>query len=1117
MNPADLSGTNSPRRNEIAMDARFVIPPAEEESHAPLTGRDTEVGLLRDRWEQAQEGMGQVVSIVGDAGLGKSRLVDTLKACVIEDATATFGEEKAAVTIIEWRSGQRFQDTSLHPVAEYLRRSLEFTREETSAAQFDRLAHYLEAHGLDRPDLVALFAKLLFLPPDERYPAPGLSPAREREETFRALRAWLRACSRRQPVLFIVEDLHWIDASTLEFLEQFILEGLHDRILTVLTFRPQFRMPWTAPAHQTSLALNRLTRRQVAELMRRDNGSALPDSIVGQVYQRTMGVPLLVEEFTSMIRESALLERSQEKQIPATLQQLVMARLDGISGSHEVANLAATLGREFRYEILAALVGLDEAALKAELTKLAAAKILTMKGQPPDCTYRFKHALLEEALHNGLEVTQRQNLHRQVAEVMEMRFNQSAESQPELLAQHFTEAGMLQKAVGYWLQAGERSHAQFANVEAISHLNKGMELLGMLEESPERDARELELLGPLSTAYIAARGYAAPEVKPVVHRARLLAERLGQTPQAFTMMRGHFAYHIVRGDFRLCTDLAAEAVQFAESLGDPGILMEALFLQGLTMLYRGDFAGAHECCTRALANYDDRERTALWAARTGENSGVAHRCYLALATWHLGAPERAIAINHEAQELARSLDHPFSLEYALHHTAWLRQHLRLGAKTQAAGDEESRIASEQRFVFWHASGALYSAAGLILRGHLEEGLPIFEHGLEEYRATGAGLGLPYYLSILGDAYTQGGRYEAARHTLEEALSLVEKNDERFQEAELRRLRGDLHLAETNDVVGAEECYRMAIEVARRQGSRAWELRGTVSLARLRRLQGRGHEGYTALASVLGNYSEGFNTPDLIDAESFMAEIRNERMRDEIEAGVKYVRGVIPAPMVGPVSVDWRYVPSSTLGGDTIGYHWVDSNHLAFYLIDVTGHGLDSALLAVTITNVIRSGSLSGGDARHPDQVLAALNRAFQGAQHGYKFFTIWYGVYQASTRTLTYASGGHPAAVILNPGGAPPVLMPATGPLMGVVTKAQYTAASVTIPSGARLLVFSDGVFEIRRDKQLVWNQAACIAHLVHLGVQAENTMDALFSHIRTLHGSPQLDDDFSIIEARFA
>jgi predicted ATPase len=897
-----------------------------------------------------------------------------------------------------------------------------------------------------------------------------------------------------------------------------LAEGLHDRILTVLTFRPEFRTPWPAVAHQTSLALNRLTRRQVAELMRKSTGGALPDSLVAQIYQRTNGVPLLVEEFVRMARESGMFEQERAHEIPATLQQLVMARLDRMASNREVAQFAATLGREFQYDLLAAVVSVDETTLQAELAKLESAEILFSKGAPPRCAYCFKHALLEEALHNALEGTQRRQFPPAGRRSNGGAFSAFRGKPAGVARPAFHEAGLVEKAVEFWLRAGRRSQERFANVEAISHLGRGLELLRTLDESAANDARELELLGPLGTAYIAARGYAAPEVGPIFQRARELAERSGETTQTFTMMRGHFAYHIVRGDFRLCTELAEQAMQFALKIGDHGILMEALFLEGLTRLYRGDFARARESCALALAEYDDRERTAFWAARTGENSGVTHRCYLALACWHLGMPDRALALNREARDLARSLNHPFSLEYALHHTGWLYQHCRLGAYTQAAGDEEMRIATEQGFLFWHASGSLYSGAGLLLRGQIEEGLQLFQKGLYAYRATGAVLGLPYYLSILGEFFTRVSRFEEALSAFDEAFALVEKNDERFQEAELHRLRGELHLAETNDEIAAEACFRRGVEIAQSQLNRAWELRATLSLARLWHRQGRAHEAFTVLSAAFGVFKEGLQTPDLLEASTLLEELSNERMRDDLASGIKYVRGCIPPPISGAdgkVAVDWRYIPSSTVGGDIIGYHWVDEDHLALYLIDVTGHGLDSALLAVTITNVIRSGSLAGADLRRPDQVLSALNHAFQGAQHGHKYFTIWYGVYHTASRMLSYASGGHPSAIIIAPDASQPLELPATGPVMGMAPWYTISAVTVPIPPGARLYIFSDGIFEIRRDKLIVWTLADCISHLVSLSQGDTNVMDTLLAHVRKLHGSPQLDDDFSIIDAR--
>jgi predicted ATPase len=500
---------------------------------------------------------------------------------------------------------------------------------------------------------------------------------------------------------------------------------------------------------------------------------------------------------------------------------------------------------------------------------LVRAEIVYPKGRPPQCSYTFKHALLQDAAYNSLVRAKRQQFHRQIAAALEARFPQTAAARPELLAYHCTEGGLTERAVGCWLRAGLRSRERSAEHEAIGHLTKGLALLAALPESPDRDAKELEFLNPLGTAYIAAQGYAAPQVGPVFRRARELCERIGQPEQLFAVMRGTFAWHVVRGEFRLCMGLGAEALAFARRLGDPGILMEALFLPAVTLTYRGEFAGTRDHCALALAEYDDRERTQFWAGINGENTSVTHRCYLALALWHLGYPDQALTLSREALELARTLGHPFSLAYALHHAGWLHQHGRLGAEVLAAGDEEIRIATEQGFHFWHASGTLYKAAGLLLQGRSEEGLPLLRKGLDAYRATGAGLALPYYFSLLGEAYTKAGRFDDALRALDEGLALAEANDDRFQEAELQRLKGELLLTESPHPVAAEEWFRRSIETAKRQQSRAWELRATTSLARLWQRQGRRDDARAALAAVYATYTEGFTTPDLVDAAALL--------------------------------------------------------------------------------------------------------------------------------------------------------------------------------------------------------------------------------------------------------
>jgi predicted ATPase len=511
--------------------------------------------------------------------------------------------------------------------------------------------------------------------------------------------------------------------------------------------------------------------------------------------------------------------------------------------------------------------------LQAELTKLVEAGILYQKGRPPQCTYTFKHALLEDALYNALIKSSRHKFHQRIGEALEESFPQTVETKPELLAHHYTEAGSADKAISFWLRAGLRSRLRSADTEAISHLTKGLSMLRSVEESTERDKFELQFLTTLGPAYIAIRGYGAPEVGPIMLRARELCERIGDDQQLFGIMLGMWEWRLVRGEVRECETLAADGMRLATRLNDPGILMEGLFMPGATMFYLAQFAGARECSEKALASYDDLERTSFWSAYTGHNASITHRCYLALVLWHLGFPDQALKVDREMRELALSIGHPFSLGHAFDFTAFLHHYCRLGAEVQIAAEEEMNLATEQGFQFWHALGTLHLGAAKLLQSQRDEALPLLLEGLDAFRATGAQVRIPAYLCILGDAYTQCRRFEDAHNVLDEGLAVVEKNGDRCHEAELHRVKGELLLAESPDQSAlAEDCFRRAIETAQRQLSRGWELRATTSLARLWQQQDRTDEAHAALAAIYSQYSEGFTTPDLVDAKKLLEEL-----------------------------------------------------------------------------------------------------------------------------------------------------------------------------------------------------------------------------------------------------
>src|SRR5882672_3287043 len=844
-------------------DEQSALSPIEARVSAglsPLTGRDHELSLLKDRWEQALEGMGQVVLLIGEAGLGKSRLVHTMMQHVR-------GQGPSEPFILEWRCSPQSVNSDLSPAREFFERFLSFERGQSPAQRFGLLRAHLETLQLDRDDVVPFLASLLSLPLDDRFTAPVLSPAREREGTFRALRDWLRACAARSPLLFIIEDLHWLDASTLELLGQVLAEGLRDRVLTLLTFRPEFQTPWPALSHQTSLALNRLTRRQVGELMRGKAGAApVSDDLVARMHDRTGGIPLFVEEYARMVPASGQLS----SEIPRTLQDLVMARLDSMTGEREIVQVAAVLGREFSYELLAAVALQEEATLQAGLSKLVAGELLYPKGRIPRCTYLFKHALLQDAAYASMIKPKRQQYHRRIAEVLEAQFPQVVEAQPELLAHHLTEAGLTEAAIDAWLAAGSKSLGRWAHAEAIGHLRKGLALIPTLDESTDRDGLEMKFLKPQGMSVMAVSGYASADAGAVMNRARELSERIGHPVQHFATLWGVWAWHVVRAEYPLCMTLSDEAMAFSERLGDPGIRMEALFMPALTKFSRGDFSGAHGHLSDALSRLDDRVRTRHWADITGQDSGVAHRCYLALSLWYLGRLDEALKVLRETTELARRIGHPYTEAYIHHHAAWFYFNCRMPAEAAAAAEEESRLADEHGFALLRATSKIFRASALILRNRPAEALPLVLEGIDQYRASGAEMALPFYCLLVARTRLLAGQVPEARIALGEAFRYSEKNDDRFRESELHLLCGELALAESHDAAQAEKDYLKALDVARRQQSKSMQLRSTLALARLGMERGQRDPARQALKDVIATFNEGFGMPDLVDAAALLA-------------------------------------------------------------------------------------------------------------------------------------------------------------------------------------------------------------------------------------------------------
>jgi predicted ATPase/class 3 adenylate cyclase len=837
----------------------------------PLVGRASEVMLLLERWAHAKEGQGQVVLLSGEAGIGKSRLVQVLK-----DQVA--GEPH---TRLECRSLPYYQHSALYPIIELLPRLLPWQHDASPDEQLDQLAQALRQYRLPEQETMPLLAPLLSLAiPEDRYPPLTFSPERQRQKTFEVLLAVLLEVAAHRPVLFILEDVHWTDPSTLE-----LLDLLMDQIPTVslcalLTCRRTFQPSWSPRSYLTQVTLNRLSRQQSERMAEQvAGGKRLPAEVLRQVVEKTDGVPLFVEEMTKAILESGYLKEIDAYYevtgtlpalaIPATLHDSLMARLDRLVTAKAVAQYAAVLGRHFSYAVLHAVSQLDEPTLQRELGRLVDAELLYQRGLPPQATYLFKHALIRDIAYESLLRSTRQGYHQRVTQVLAAQFPETAATQPELLAQHCTEAGLNAPAVRYWYQAGQHAIQRSAHAEAVAHLTKGLEVLKTLPNTSERTQQELDVQITLGQALTVTKGYAAPEVEHTYTRARQLCQQVGETPQLFPVLRGLWNFYLIRREVRTARELAEQLLGLAQHAQDPALLQQAHSALAGALVHLGAFAAAQAHLQQGLALYDPPQHRTL-ALRLGYDLGVFFLAYMTRPLWLLGYPDQALQRSHETLTLAQELAHPFSLAYALTFAAWIHQFRREGQATHARAEALCALAREQGFAMLLASGPMHRGWALAEQGQSTEGMVQIREGLAAYRATGSEVDRAYFLALLAEAYGRGKRDEEGLAMLDEALALTDQQASVIWEAEFHRLKGELLLARSaENQVEAEACFHEALAVSRCQQAKSLELRAAMSLARLWQHQGKIPQAHDLLAPVYTWFTEGFETADLQEAKALL--------------------------------------------------------------------------------------------------------------------------------------------------------------------------------------------------------------------------------------------------------
>jgi class 3 adenylate cyclase/tetratricopeptide (TPR) repeat protein len=846
-----------------------------------FVGREQELALLLDRWEQAKCGAGQVVLVRGEPGIGKSRLVEMMRDHI--------GPEPHRC--LRLQCSPHHTDSSLYPVIGHLRHSAGFAADDTPERRLATLEALLTPitpkGSLDK--IVPLIAALLSVPTEKRYPPISLAPDQQKELMLQTLSQQIVSLAQYQPVLWVLEDAHWIDPTTLELLRRGVERIRGARVMAVVTGRPEFMPTWIGAVNATTLKLSKLRRMDCMALVEQvTGGKALPDTVLDHILTKTDGIPLFIEELAKTVLESGLLREEADRfvldgplpplAIPATLHDSLMARLDRLAPVKQIAQIGAALGREFGYELLAAVADEDEVMLRDALNQLVEAELLYQHGMPPLATYVFKHALVQDAAYGSLLRARRQQLHARIADALEYRFQPVAQMEPEVVAHHFTQAGLFEPALDYWHRAGTQAARRSANVEAASHLHKALDIAGSLApRTVERDIRELDLCIELSAAMIATRGNGAPECRDLFKRARTLCDRIGDTPMLFPVLYGQWTHAYIMGHLPAAMSLAEQFVALVEQAlvewdGDRSLQDRTLQMVGSRMMSatlighgRADLALPH--LDRMLAGFDPVRHSGI-AFLYGQSQVVASHIYHCLALGHLGFQHQARERAAQAIATAETLAHFNTIAFALFHAALSCLLLRDWREAEEISNRLIDLGQENRSAFWTLLGRTLLSAALVGSHPTLDGVHDLRRSLKAANAIGWCLH-----SILGpieaEALGMVGERMEALEQIEETAAFILESDQRLAEAECHRVRAIL-IGQTGAPIATVEAeLRKALDIARSQNARTYELRAATDLARLWLSEGRRDEARSLLNATYGWFTEGFDGADLREAQELI--------------------------------------------------------------------------------------------------------------------------------------------------------------------------------------------------------------------------------------------------------
>ena len=838
---------------EDSVESRFDVTRAS--TLAPMVGREHELGLLLERWDLAKGGEGQIVELSGEAGIGKSRITRALFESI--DAKSRF--------LLRYQCSPHHTNSAYYPIIQQLERAAKFTSSDEVETRLDKMESLLRLSAQDLKVTAPLFASLLSLSGEKRYGQLELTPEQLREKISDALMDQVLGLARNRPILFVVEDAHWIDPTTLAFLEQ-LASSIDDiPILVLITYREGKSQPMVSASQLTSITLNRLSRAQGRNIIAETGGKTIPPDVVDQIIARSDGVPLYIEELTRAVAETG--REARKVDIPDTLQASLTARLDRLGDVREILQIGAIVGRDFGQDLLSALVDWPEEKLERSLERMVDSELVFRHGRPPDVTYTFKHALVQDAAYQSLLKQTRQKLHLKVAELLESQFIEIAHNQPELLGRHYTEAGLSERSIKYWFKAGQKAIKHSANIEAIAHLTRGRMILAEQSENMDLNKQDLDFCLALGPALMSIKGLASPEAEQVYIRARRLCEHSNDSALSFQATWGLWLVYQQRGQIDLAQSVSDEVLSLAEQQRkNVDHNLQAHHAAWTTQLFVGKISESLAHTLQGDALYDIERHKNHAFTYGGHDPGVCAKTTASEALCLLGHVDQAVQNAEQGVSLAKQLSHPFSLAMAQYFVAQVYQYRQEAKFVRSFAQETISLCDSHGFESFKAQATVLMGWATAVEGESEIGIQQIRDGLVAWQSTGTGMRRPYFLALLADALLRDNQITAALKTVEEAEALIEQSSETRWLAETIRLKGVLMDRTGAEVKNIERTYQYAMEIASGQDALWLQIRVAISLGRYWNNNGKESEAYNLLNPLYVWFTEGFETPDLKDAK-----------------------------------------------------------------------------------------------------------------------------------------------------------------------------------------------------------------------------------------------------------